>query len=514
MNRKVIRFLFIILPLFQIDNPLSISRPPIGECTIGIFTGRATADGRPILWKNRDVTNAVQKFCYYNPVILGGDTMMAYLANCYSSDTTRVYMGINEAGFAVMNANSYNLGDVMMDGFDDGRIMRLALETCRTLDDFEEILAITSVRGRQDCWNFGAIDAFGNAAMFEAANFGYTRYDVDDSLNESDGFIIRATFSFSGDDGRDGFPRYKRATQLVRNHLRTGRVDVEFVLQTLARDLVNPIDDPYPLPYNGIQNGRPAGFILARDITINRTVSRSLVVIQGVAPGENPCLSTVWGMIGQPALSVAYPMWVRARTVPTVLNSGFQVPMYVQVSNRIGRLYPLRGDGNYIDSRYLIGKNGIGLFTYTLPLESGIIDAVGGHLADWRQMIPSSATVAAVQTSMADSLYRSYLRIPLDFPDRTIEEAPAMASISCYPNPFNAEANFALAGFEEGELVDVRVFNMLGQFVNEMQVGAIKGATVRWNGRDRDGNILASGVYLVNATSAKHSATIKTVLMK
>ena len=514
MRRLLSLVLYFILPVFVIDNPLSISPPPVGECTIGIFTGQATVDGRPILWKNRDVTNAIQKFCHYNPVIIGVDTTFAYLANCNSIDTTRVFMGINETGFAIMNANSYNLGDVRQDGIDDGRIIRLALETCRTIYDFEAILNVTSITGRVDCWNFGALDAFGNAAMYEAANFGYVKYDANDSLNEGEGVIIRATFSLSGDSGRDGFPRYKRATQLVRNRLRTGRIDVEYILHTLARDLANPIDNPYPLPYDGTQNGRPAGFILARDITINRTVSRSVIIIQGVAPGENPCLSTVWGMIGQPVLSVAYPMWVRSHSVPAVLNAGLQVPMFVQVTRRIGKLYPLRGDADYIDSRYLIGKDGIGLFTYTLPLESGIIDAVEGYLTDWRLIVPGSATFASVQSALADSIYDSYLRIPLDFPNRTIEDQPELASISCYPNPFNSEAAMALAGFREGEWVDVRIYNMLGQLVNKMGAVATDGARLKWNGRDGDGNSLASGVYLVSAVSASHSATVKTILIK
>jgi len=514
MRRLLTGFFFFILPLFLIDNRVSISTPHIGECTIGIFTGQATVDGRPILWKNRDVTNSVQKFCYYSPMVYGPDTTMGYLANCYSSDTARVYMGINEAGFAIMNANSYNLGDEMQDGVDDGRIISMALEKCRTIHDFEEILDVTSVVGRKDCWNFGAMDAFGNAAMYEAANFGYAKYDAYDSLNEGDGVIIRATFSFSGDSGRDGFSRYKRATQLVRDRLRTGRIDVEFVLQNMARDLVNPIDNPYPLPYDGSQNGRPEGFILAKDVTINRTVSRSLMIIQGVAPGENPCLSTMWGMIGQPVLSVAYPMWVRAHSAPVALNSGNQVPMYIQISRRIGYLYPLRGDADYIDSRYLIGKDGVGLLTYTLPLESGIVDYVESRLAEWRLMLPSSATIASVQNTLADSIYDSYLRIPLEFTEPAVADRVPIASVACYPNPFNSEAKLALAGFDKGEVIDIRIYNMLGQLVREMNIADGRDAAIRWDGRDKNGNPLSSGVYLVNAISGDLSASVKTVFLK
>jgi hypothetical protein len=35
-----------------------------GDCTIGVFSGEVTSDGRPLLWKNRDVADANQRFIY------------------------------------------------------------------------------------------------------------------------------------------------------------------------------------------------------------------------------------------------------------------------------------------------------------------------------------------------------------------------------------------------------------------------------------------------------------------
>jgi hypothetical protein len=514
MRSTLLFFFILILPCWMLDESFSVAPPFMGECTIGIFSGQSTVDGRPILWKNRDVTNAVQKFCYFSPISDGVDSTLAYIANCYSNDTTRVYMGVNEAGFAIMNANSYNLRDILADGIDDGRVMRLALERCRSLTEFESILDATSLTGRQDTWNFGAIDAFGNAAMYECANYHYAKYNALDSLNEGSGLIVRATFSLSGDSVFDGFPRYKRATHLVHERLRDGGVDVEFVLQKLARDLANPIDDPYPLPYDGVQNGRPEGFIYSRDVTINRTISRSLVVIQGVAPGEDPCLSTVWGMIGPPVLSVAYPMWVRSQSVPEVLNSGLQVPMYVQVMQRHGSLYSLMEDDHYLDSRYLMGKSGSGLFAYTLPLESSIIETVEGYLENWRLNIPAPEIFSSTQLFLADSIYQSYLRIPSEFPNDIVEYSQELASVTSYPNPFNISTTISLTGFEVGGPVAIGIYNMLGQLVVEMSVASSSGPVAIWDGRDRSGEYASSGVYLINATNSHRSATVKTVLMK
>jgi hypothetical protein len=301
---------------------------------------------------------------------------------------------------------------------------------------------------------------------------------------------------------------------LAHDRLQTERIDVEFVLQTLARDLSNPLGNPYPLPYHGSQNGRPAGFILAQDVTINRTISRSLIVIQGVAAGESPDLATIWGMIGQPALSVAYPMWVKSGTVPMVLNAGIQVPMYVQVSGRTGQLYPLRNDAIYIDSRYLIGKSGIGLFTYTLPLESSVIQTVEGHLLSWRDDIPGSDIFAAVQGHLADSIYQVYRQIPLIFPEPVVESESPSTKVYCYPNPFNTSAVISLSGFADGERVELKIFNLLGQIIHEAEVQGAGGPVAFWNGRNLNGDAAASGVYLVNAASVDRSATTKIILMR
>jgi len=241
--------------------------------------------------------------------------------------------------FAIINANSYNLGDSSTKGIDDGLLIRRALERSRTLNDFEQLLDETNLEGRKDTWNFGALDAAGNVAMYECANFSYVKFNAHDSTHENIGLVVRATFSVSGGSNHDGEPRYKRALLLIAKRLEEQRIDVNFILKTLARDLASPLDDPYPLPYNGVQNGRPAGFILAEDITINRTVSRSCAVIRGVLPGEDPRLSTIYAMLGPPVLSVAYPLWWNLRKSSGSYDNA-QVPMYVQILRRLPLLYP------------------------------------------------------------------------------------------------------------------------------------------------------------------------------
>jgi hypothetical protein len=505
-------FIALLLTIFLVDSGRQAMPRDGGGCTIGVFSGRVTSDGRPILWKNRDVTNAVQKFCYYPRSINGGDTTLAFTGNTYSHDTTRVFMGANEAGFALINANSYNLNDYMTDGVDDGALMRLALERCRTLADFEHILDITSIVGRRDCWNFGAIDAYGNGAIYEAANNYYTKFDVNDPHNENNGWILRVTFSFSGGDSLDGFARLKRATHLVTNRLRSYPIDIKFILQNLARDLANPYDDPYPLPYNGSQNGRPQGFILTEDVTINREVTRSLMAIRGVMPGDDPCLTTLYSMIGPPVLSVVFPLWVGAASVPSCLNFGSSVPMYMQVNQRRQRLYGLGGDIPYLDSRYLIGKDSIGLFTYTLPLENRILAMTDNYLNAWRHETPSAADLRNVQTAIAETAYQNYLQIPLDFPHQPeITSGPLLAN---YPNPFNSSTTISLGSFSGDARVEVAIYDIMGRRVRSFDALGGKDNSVTWDGRDSDSRPLASGVYLIQASDAQKSLSSKAVMIK
>ncbi|MEO0005587.1 MAG: carcinine hydrolase/isopenicillin-N N-acyltransferase family protein, partial [candidate division WOR-3 bacterium] len=168
----------------------------------------ATRENRPILWKNRDVSNPNQEMRFFS------GERFRFIANVYAGETLDVWAGINEAGFAIMNSNSYNLGGGGEDrgGADDGTIMRLALGSCASVEDFERLLDSLNLVGRETPANFGVFDNSGKAAIFEASHTFYTRYDADE---ESLGFLLRANFSMSGGPTRLlGKNRFERALQL------------------------------------------------------------------------------------------------------------------------------------------------------------------------------------------------------------------------------------------------------------------------------------------------------------
>jgi hypothetical protein len=84
-----------------------------------------------------------------------------------------------------------------------------------------------------------------------------------------------------------------------------------------------------------------------------------------------------------------------------------------------------------------------------------------------------------------------------------------------YPNPFNpkTEINFALPKESEVSLI---IYNIKGQIVNrlmEEHLGAGR-YKITWEGRDSEGNKVASGIYFYRLTAGNYKETKKMIMMK
>ena len=134
-------------------------------CTSAIITGKATPDGRPLMWKHRDTGELNNKVKHFK-----GEKYSFYaLVNSPDALKKEAWTGTNEAGFSIMNTASYNLknDNVPSDQMDkEGEVMFKALATCRTLADFEKLLDKYKRPMGVEA-NFGVIDAEGGAAYYE-----------------------------------------------------------------------------------------------------------------------------------------------------------------------------------------------------------------------------------------------------------------------------------------------------------------------------------------------------------
>ncbi len=203
---------------------------PSEACTTAIVSAEASGTGRPLLWKQRDTDNPFNSVYY----IAATDTSFAYTALFNVSDTRRrsVYAGANEKGFAIINNLSYNLASGEYDAR-NGSLMRRALESCATVDEFEAFLMAENPRFCEA--NFGVIDASGAAAYIEAADSSVTRFDV-----PKGGWLVRSNYSYSGrPDDPAGYARHESAFRLMSRH--KGKFTPHFLIDKMGRSFYNAV---------------------------------------------------------------------------------------------------------------------------------------------------------------------------------------------------------------------------------------------------------------------------------
>lgn len=261
-------------------------------CTSMIADGRATASGRPLLWKHRD-TGADNNFlARVEPT----DSTIGYVGLFNGGDSTlsEAWMGMNDAGFAIMNTASYNLApDTAALKDREGAVMTLALRGCRSVDDFAALLdRLPRPMGVQA--NFGVIDSRGGAAYFETSDHAYVRYDASASPS---GALIRTNHSLSGTPGEgSGYIRYATADSLSRAAVAAGSVAPALLTDTLSRSFYHSLTG-----HDYLSEGER--YVANRDF-IPRDISTASIVIEGVVPGEDPANIHMWAALGYPPCAV------------------------------------------------------------------------------------------------------------------------------------------------------------------------------------------------------------------
>jgi subtilisin family serine protease len=101
----------------------------------------------------------------------------------------------------------------------------------------------------------------------------------------------------------------------------------------------------------------------------------------------------------------------------------------------------------------------------------------------------------------------------VDYPDGNLPDSYVL--YQNYPNPFNPTTTIAFELPFSGD-VQLRVFNLLGQMVRELQSGWLTAGThrVEWNGLTDGRQGVGSGVYFYRLIAGKHSQSRKMVLLR
>lgn len=303
----------------------------IAECTVAVVSGRATVDGRPLLWKNRDSSHRENRLRFFSGP--GYD----FIGVINAGDSTQVWMGVNSAGLAIMNSESKDLEGTEYD--DEGYLMKHALGNFASIREFRGYLDSTNQAGRSVTSNFGLIDARGEGGFFETGNHTYTYFDATDSVTAPSGILTRANFAETGNGQGYGYYRCGRADSLLHRAFQENRLDTRYILQEVARDITTGKAEESDVGTGSRVTVNTAG-------TVNRHRTVSSAVFHGVKPGEDPALSTMWVILGEPIAGISLPFWVAA--------GGTGLPDYGELLNHAiqgieERLYTSEGTPEMMD---------------------------------------------------------------------------------------------------------------------------------------------------------------------
>lgn len=352
-------------------------------CTTAVITGRASKDGRPLLYKQRDSS------FLNNKVMLFTDGLYTYtgIVNSEDKEGKEVWGGFNSTGFAIMNSASYNLNPKM--GGEkpelEGVVMKLALQKCKTLKDFENLLD-TLPRPMNLSANFGVIDAYGGAAYYETGDYRYIKFDANES---KDGYLLRTNFSVSGDREEDlGLSRCKTATELFKKEFGQNNLSYKTIFQDISRSLKHGITE-VDLHNEKPKNGNKSTFVAFRDF-IPRYSTTASIVVQGVLENESPELTTMWTLVGSPLTSVSIPILITPENdLPIIVltDETGKAPLCEWSLELKKTLFPItRGEGkDYLNLSQLITQQNDGIMQRTTQWENEVFVQSEKYLSQWHK---------------------------------------------------------------------------------------------------------------------------------
>ena len=382
---------------------------PLEACTSVIVSGRVTKDGRPMIFKNRD-TRSLQ-----NLMLVAQGPKYRYLAVVNAEDLTPVdvWGGHNEVGFAIINTVAYNLNGDGKDTDSDGIVMRKALGVCATLEDFERL--IDTLKKPMDLnSNFAVMDAQGGCAYYETGNYGFVKFDVNDTVVAPDGYLMRTNFGTTGDHRFDvGVERYQAITEFMEVASRDGRLEAEYLITHISRYLKHGLTKMDMMDFMPESENDTRFYPFADYIT--RYSSASVLLVQGVRPDESPMNTVSWTIMGWPLTTVAMPLvLLPSGKLPAVVSDdGTGHSWLCEKGLELkGRAFSLkRGNTHdYCNLAVLFNKQGTGILQKLLSLETEVMRRGEEELKEFRKH-PKDAASMESYYDWVDAFVREKYRV-------------------------------------------------------------------------------------------------------
>ena len=367
---------------------------PMMACTSVIVSGRVTNDGRPMIFKHRDSSKL------HNMMIVVQGQRYRYLGLVNAEDTTPVdvWGGHNEAGFGIINTAAYNMNGDSGDTDGDGIFIRKALELCASLADFECLLD-TVKKPREINSNFAVLDAQGGCAYYETGNYDYVKFDVNDPNVAPDGYLMRTNFGTTGNHKLDqGVERYQAITDFMAEASKDGHLEHDYLITHISRYLKHGVTklDMYDFMPESESDERYFPF---HDY-ITRYSSASVILVQGVKPGESPLNTVSWTIMGWPLTTIAMPLvLLPSGKLPTLVTddgTGHSRlnEMGLELKSHVFSLKQGNNTEFYGNLAPLLNKQGTGILQRILPVEEEVMHRGEEALADWRKTKKAKAMEA------------------------------------------------------------------------------------------------------------------------
>lgn len=352
-------------------------------CTTFLISGKHTADGKPLLFKNRDTKQMQNSLAFFK------DGKYDYMGIV---DGTRewsdmVWGGYNETGFAIINSAAYNnnVGDTAKIIDQEGVIMKLALQSCKTIEDFEKLLNRIPKPSGLDA-NFGVIDASGGAAFYETGNYSFVKVDANDPKNAPNGILVRTNHSFSGvKESGMGYCRYNTAIGALNKAAADKKLTPQYLFNHVSRNLTHSLTKTDLLANIPEKRDVPE-FKFFIDY-IPRIYSASAVMIVGATDQYHAKNAMMWTILGFPLTSVAIPVWISAgEKLPKVvaMDSNFKSPICTAALKFKAECFPLTYDKgwNYLNLSVLVNQEKTGYMQLLKPIEDEIFKKTNLLISD------------------------------------------------------------------------------------------------------------------------------------
>jgi len=141
-----------------------------------------------------------------------------------------------------------------------------------------------------------------------------------------------------------------------------------------------------------------------------------------------------------------------------------------------------------------------------------------GDLFAWDLGAPDDTTLLPWPKLFGDvrnSAINGQMQSPTDAGDTPAIVPDRFGIVGNYPNPFNPATTIEFALERSGE-VRLDIFNVLGQHIATLADGRYEAGrhTVVWDGTDRSGHVVASGVYFTRLSGEGQNSTHKMMLLK